>query len=87
MTAVALKMPRDAKRLPLFGGPRVRISLSPAASLLRTWRSLSEIAVFSSSAHPLLAAEICTHLKVPLLPTRIERYANDCLGVQLQAIG
>src|SRR5712672_1932529 len=85
MTAVALKMPRDAKRLPLFGGPRVRISLSPAASLLRTWRSLSEIAVFSGSAHPLLAAEICTHLKVPLLPTRIRRFANDCLEVQLLA--
>ena len=48
-------------------------------------RSLSEIAVFSGSAHPALAAEICTHLEVPLLPSRIERYANDCLGVQLQA--
>jgi ribose-phosphate pyrophosphokinase len=46
---------------------------------------LSEIAVFSGSAHTLLAAEICTHLEVPLLPSRIERYANDCLGVQLQA--
>ena len=32
-----------------------------------------------------MAAEICTHLAVPLLPSRIERYANDCLGVQLQA--
>jgi ribose-phosphate pyrophosphokinase len=48
-------------------------------------RSLSEIAVFSGNAHRLLAAEICTHLEVPLLPSRIERYANDCLGVQLQA--
>ena len=46
---------------------------------------MSEIAVFSGSAHPLLAAEICTHLEVPLLPSQIERYANDCLGVQLQA--
>jgi ribose-phosphate pyrophosphokinase len=46
---------------------------------------LSEIAVFSGNAHRLLAAEICTHLEVPLLPSRIERYANDCLGVQLQA--
>jgi hypothetical protein len=43
--------------------------------------SLSKIAVFGGSAHPLLAAEICTHLAVPLLPSRIERYANDCLGV------
>ena len=46
---------------------------------------MTEIAVFSGSAHPLLAAEICTHLKVPLLPSQTERYANDCLGVQLQA--
>jgi N-terminal domain of ribose phosphate pyrophosphokinase len=48
-------------------------------------RSLTEIAVFSGSAHPLLAAEICSHLDVPLLPSQVERYANDCLGVQLQA--
>ncbi len=48
-------------------------------------RSLSEIAVFSGSAHQLLAAEICTHLEVSLRPSRIERYANDCLGVRLQA--
>jgi ribose-phosphate pyrophosphokinase len=46
---------------------------------------LSEIAVFTGSAHPFLAAEICAHLDVPLLPSQIERYANDCLGVQLQA--
>jgi len=46
---------------------------------------LTEIAVFSGSAHPLLAAEICSCLGVPLLPAQIERYANDCLGVQLQA--
>ena len=46
---------------------------------------MTEIAVFSGSAHPLLAAEICSHLDVPLLPSRIERYSNDCLGVQLQA--
>ena len=46
---------------------------------------MSEIAVFSGRAHPLLAAEICTYLDVPLLPSQVERYANDCLGVQLQA--
>ena len=46
---------------------------------------MSKIAVFGGGAYPLLAAEICTHLAVPLLPSRIERYANDCLGVQLQA--
>jgi ribose-phosphate pyrophosphokinase len=44
-----------------------------------------EIAVFSGSAHPELAAEICSHLGVPLLPVRVQRFANDCLEVQLQA--
>jgi ribose-phosphate pyrophosphokinase len=44
-----------------------------------------EIAVFSGSAHPELAAEICAHLDVPLLPARIDRFANDCLQVQLAA--
>jgi len=44
-----------------------------------------EIAVFSGGAHPELAADICEHLGVPLRPTRISRFANDCLEVQLQA--
>jgi ribose-phosphate pyrophosphokinase len=44
-----------------------------------------DIAVFSGSAHPELAAEICAHLEEPLYPTRIQRFANDCLEVQLQA--
>jgi ribose-phosphate pyrophosphokinase len=43
------------------------------------------IAVFSGTAHPDLAIEICGHLGVPLLPTRVNRFANDCLEVQLQA--
>jgi ribose-phosphate pyrophosphokinase len=43
-----------------------------------------DIAVFSGSAHPALAAEICAHLGVPLLPTRTSRFANDCIEVQLQ---
>ncbi|MEV0720966.1 ribose-phosphate pyrophosphokinase [Asanoa sp. NPDC050611] len=46
---------------------------------------MREIAVFSGGAHPELAADICAHLGVPLLPTRISRFANDCLEVQLQA--
>jgi ribose-phosphate pyrophosphokinase len=41
--------------------------------------------VFSGSAHPDLAAEVCAHLGVPLSPTRVSRFANDCLEVQLQA--
>jgi len=44
-----------------------------------------EIAVFSGGAHPELAADICEHLGVPLQPTRVSRFANDCVEVQLQA--
>jgi ribose-phosphate pyrophosphokinase len=44
-----------------------------------------EIAVFSGSAHPHLAAEICAALGAPLLPVRLQRFANDCLEVQLQS--
>jgi ribose-phosphate pyrophosphokinase len=43
-----------------------------------------DIAVFSGSAHPELAAEICLHLGVPLMPTKTSRFANDCIEVQLQ---
>ncbi|SHF11790.1 ribose-phosphate pyrophosphokinase [Kaistia soli DSM 19436] len=46
---------------------------------------MSELAVFSGHANPDLAQEICAHLKVPLLPTRLKRFSNDCLEVQLQA--
>ena len=41
--------------------------------------------MFSGSAHPQLAEEVCRHLKTPLSPVRINRFANDCLEVQLQA--
>src|ERR1700742_4306663 len=46
---------------------------------------MREIAVFSGSAHPDLAAGICRDLGVPLSPSRMTRFANDCLEVQLQA--
>jgi ribose-phosphate pyrophosphokinase len=46
---------------------------------------LRNIAVFSGSAHPELAEEICAQLGVPLYPVRVNRFANDCLEVQLQA--
>src|SRR5215467_12654145 len=46
---------------------------------------MSTIAVFAGSSHPELASEICGHLHLPLLPCKLERFANDCLGVQLQA--
>jgi len=44
-----------------------------------------EIAVFGGSAHPSLAEEICAQLGVTLLPSRLQRFANDCLEVQLQS--
>ncbi|MFI5907835.1 ribose-phosphate diphosphokinase [Dactylosporangium sp. NPDC051541] len=46
---------------------------------------MRDIAVFSGTAHPALAEEICAQLEVPLLPVRVDRFANDCLEVQLQA--
>ncbi|MEO3974850.1 ribose-phosphate pyrophosphokinase [Streptomyces sp. CAU 1734] len=46
---------------------------------------MRDIAVFSGSAHPELASEVCAHLGVPLSPSRVARFANDCLEVQLQA--
>lgn len=46
---------------------------------------MRDIAVFSGSAHPSLAAEICAHLDTPLSQVRVSRFANDCLEVQLQA--
>jgi len=45
----------------------------------------AEIVIFSGSAHPELADEICSHLSVPRSPVRLTRFANDCLEVQLQA--
>jgi len=44
-----------------------------------------EIAIFSGSAHPQLAEEICARLEVPRRPVETRRFANDCLEVQLQS--
>lgn len=46
---------------------------------------MREIVIFSGSAHPELAAEICAHLGEPVSPSQVSRFANDCLEVQLQA--
>jgi ribose-phosphate pyrophosphokinase len=46
---------------------------------------MREIVVFSGSAHPELAAEICQHLGLELAPAAIRRFSNDCLEVQLRA--
>lgn len=47
--------------------------------------AVRDITVFSGSAHPELAAEICTHLHTALEPSQLTRFANDCLEVQLLA--
>ncbi len=46
---------------------------------------MRDIAVFSGSAHPVLAAQVCAYLDTPLHPVRVQRFANDCVEVQLQA--
>jgi len=46
---------------------------------------MREIAVFTGSAHPALASEVCEQLGVPLNPAAITRFSNDCLQVQLRA--
>lgn len=46
---------------------------------------MREITVFSGSAHRALAEEVCDSLGVPLNPSTIRRFSNDCLYVQLNA--
>jgi ribose-phosphate pyrophosphokinase len=46
---------------------------------------MREITIFSGSAHLELAHEVCGCLDVPLSPTTIQRFGNDCLQVQLNA--
>lgn len=43
------------------------------------------ITIFTGSAHPELAEEICQQLDTPLRPAQVMRFSNDCLQVQLQA--
>jgi ribose-phosphate pyrophosphokinase len=47
--------------------------------------NVREMAIFSGSAHPALARAISHHLGVPVSPSRLTRFTNDCLEVQLQA--
>ncbi|GAA3544690.1 putative ribose-phosphate pyrophosphokinase [Aeromicrobium flavum] len=46
---------------------------------------MSDIVVFSGSAHRTLAEEICSHLGVTLSRSETTRFSNDCLQVQLLA--
>ncbi len=44
---------------------------------------MEQICIFSGSAHPELAQEICDYLGVPLQPSIIKHFSNDCLYVHL----
>ena len=46
---------------------------------------MRRIVIFSGHAHRELAAEICKRLDLPLSPSTVTRFSNDCLGVQLKA--
>jgi ribose-phosphate pyrophosphokinase len=46
---------------------------------------MREITIFSGSAHPALANEVCGHLGVELAPSSMRRFSNDCLQAQLNA--
>ncbi len=47
--------------------------------------SLRDIALFTGSAHPELAAAVAAEMGTELSPTRVSRFSNDCLEVQLLA--
>jgi ribose-phosphate pyrophosphokinase len=46
---------------------------------------MREITIFSGTAHPELAQEVCDCLSVALCPAAIRHFSNDCLSVQLNA--
>ncbi|MEI2764448.1 MAG: ribose-phosphate diphosphokinase [Dermatophilaceae bacterium] len=46
---------------------------------------MSDVVVFTGSAHPALARRVCDHLGVRLSDLDIKRFSNDCLQVQLLA--
>jgi len=46
---------------------------------------MREITIFSGTAHPELAQEVCECLQVPLCRSTIRHFSNDCLYVQLNS--
>lgn len=44
---------------------------------------MNDVVVFSGTAHPALADQICTFLAVRRSPVDIKRFSNDCLQAQL----
>lgn len=45
----------------------------------------ADVVVFSGHAHREFAEEMCAILGVPLSPSRLSRFSNDCMQVQLRA--
>ena len=43
-----------------------------------------DITVFSGSAHPAFAEEVCELLQIELSPSQTSRFSNDCLQVHLE---
>jgi len=52
---------------------------------VQTESALRDITVFSGSAHPEFAQEMCDILGIELAPHRTTRFSNDCLQVQLRS--
>jgi ribose-phosphate pyrophosphokinase len=49
----------------------------------QTKSEMDDLRIFSGSAHPALAQEICDQIQVPLLPSITRHFSNDCLYVHL----
>ncbi len=58
---------------------------SPVAAMPPRGLDPSAVRFFSGSSHPALAGDIAAYLNVPLDPTHITHFTNDCLYVQLGA--
>ncbi len=46
---------------------------------------MREIVMFSGSAHPILAENICKHLGISLSRSTVNQFSNGCIQVQLEA--
>jgi len=78
--------PVSATREAMVGSGDMPPSGGFSSCLIRSTGTLMrDIAIFSGTAHPYLANEICQRLGRPLSPSEISRFSNDCLQAQLQA--
>ena len=72
--------------MPPARGRRPPSGPGPSSSSARpTVTPVADITVFSGQAHKAFAQEVCDLLGVPLSPSRLSRFSNDCLQVQLRA--